>query len=160
MKTALYAGSFDPLTNGHKDVVNKALKVFDKVVLLVAINALKKPIFTLEERVNILKDCYKGNKRIIIDSTDGLTVRKAQKLKVDALIRGLRDVADFEEEQRLYIVNQALAKEVETFYVLASPEKIFLSSHNLILMLKAGEDISPYVPAQVLDALIKIKDRL
>ena len=128
MKTALYAGSFDPFTNGHLEVVEKALKIFDKIVILVANNNAK--------------------------------VRKAKSLSIDVMIRGLRDVQDFEMEQRLYIVNQALDKDIETFYVMASPAKIFISSTNLKLMFKAGEDISDYVPKPVLNALEKVKDRI
>lgn len=160
MKTALYAGSFDPLTNGHIDVINKALQVFDNLVILVANNSMKHYTFSLEERMNILKECFKNNPKIKVEMTDGLTVRKAKELNVTALIRGLRDVVDFESEQRLYIVNQALAPEIETFYVMASPAKIFVSSANVKQMLKAGEDISAYVPECVLKALLVAKDRI
>lgn len=160
MKTALYAGSFDPLTNGHIDVIQKALKVFDRIILLVANNDLKKTTFTLDERKAILEENFKNDERIIIDATAGLTVRKAKELGVDAMIRGLRDVQDFGGEQRLYITNKALDEEIETFYIMASPDEISVSSHNLKVMLKAGEDISKYAPKASVKALIKAKDRI
>lgn len=159
MKTALYAGSFDPLTNGHIDVVEKALKAFDHLVILVANNSLKKYSFTLEERVEMLKEHFKNDPRITIESTEGLTVRKAHELNITAMIRGLRDVVDFESEQRLYITNQALDPNIETFYVMASPAKIFISSINLKQMFKSREDISSYAPKAVLEAMIKNKER-
>lgn len=160
MKTALYAGSFEPFTNGHLEVVEKALKIFDKIVILVANNNAKKYTFSLDERVAIIKECFKDNSKVEVESTSGITVRKAKSLNIDVMIRGLRDVQDFEMEQRLYIVNQALDKDIETFYVMASPAKIFISSTNLKLMFKAGEDISDYVPKPVLNALEKVKDRI
>lgn len=160
MKKAIYAGSFDPVTNGHIDVVEKALKAFDQLVLLVANNERKKPLFPLEKRVAILEDCFRGDERIKVASTAGLTVRFAQREKIAFLVRGLRGVYDFEEEQALYVVNKALAEDVETFYVMASPEKIFLSSTVLKTMLKAGEDLSPYVPKPALDALHAIRDEI
>lgn len=94
MKTALYAGSFDPFTNGHLEVVEKALKVFDKIVILVANNNAKKYTFSLDERVAIIKECFKDNSKVEVESTSGITVRKAQSLNIDVMIRGLRDVQE------------------------------------------------------------------
>ncbi len=158
-KIALYPGSFDGLTYGHLDLVERASHLFDQVIVAVAQNSRKKPWFEIEERVELLKECTKDWKNVEITHITGLTVETAQRLGAQFIVRGLRAVSDFEFEFQLAIMNHQLNPKVETIFLAPSPEFIFLSSSMVREVWRLGGDLSRFVPPAVLKAFeTKSKD--
>ena len=150
MKRAIYPGSFDPITNGHIDILERALRIFDEVIILVADNQNKKSRFSVEERVSMIKDATKNLKGVIVDSTHGLTVTYAKNAGATHLIRGLRAVTDFEYEFTLAEVNHFIDSSIDIIFFMANKEYSFISSSNINEMYSAKVDISKLVPDSVL----------
>jgi len=157
MKTALYPGSFDPISYGHIDVIKRATQVFDKVVVAVANNLHKQPLFTKDERVAMMKEATKGIDRVEVVSFEGLAVEFAKQQGINVLIRGLRMVSDFEYEFQLALTNRRLSPTIETVFLMPSEQFSFLSSSLLKESAALGADISMFVPKCVEK---KLKQRL
>jgi len=156
-RRAIYPGSFDPVTYGHIDLVRRALKIFDEIIVVVAVNAGKNALFTLEERVGFMKRALKGLRGIRIDSLQGLTVEYAMKMKARTIIRGLRATSDFDYEFQMALTNRRLSKEVDTVFLMPSENHLYLSSRltKEIALLKG--DVSQFVPAYI---AAKVRERL
>lgn len=146
MKKAIYPGSFDPITNGHLDILERALEVFDEVVMLVADNPDKKSRFSVQERVDMIKEATRNLKNVSVDSTTGLTVEYAKKVGAKHLIRGLRAVTDFEYEFALAEANRYIDSSIDVVFLMANPEHSFISSSVINEMQKSNVDISQLVP--------------
>ena len=156
-RTAIYPGSFDPVTFGHIDVIKRATQIFDTVIVAVADNRQKKPLFTGQERLKMLEECTKGIKGIKLDTFDGLVIDYARKNKVNVLIRGLRMFSDFEFEFQMALTNRRLDGNIETVFLMPSEGYSFLSSSLLKEAASLGADISSFVPDFVGK---KVKERL
>lgn len=156
-KLAIYPGSFDPVTNGHIDLIRRATGIFDKVIVAVAHNYHKTPIFTTLERVALLKDATKGIKGVTVESFEGLVINYARKKKANVLIRGLRMISDFEYEFQMALTNRRLAPDIETIFLMPSENFAFLSSTLLKEAAALDADISHFVPKNVVPVL---KERL
>ncbi len=150
MAVAVYPGSFDPITNGHLDVLYRALKVFDKVIVLVADNPDKKYKFTTQERVEMIKEAIKGVKNVEVDYTNGITVKYAKKVGASCLIRGLRAVTDFEYEFKLSAANEYIDPSIDEVFFMSHAETSFISSSTIDELHKGGVDISSLVPSSVI----------
>lgn len=150
MKVAIYPGSFDPITNGHLDIIKRATKLFDKVIVVLAINNKKKYRFSLEERKEMVVESVKGIKNVEVDVCNGLTVEYAKSKNAVAMIRGLRVVSDFEYEWSLTAANRFIDSSIETVFLMANKDLTFLSSTTIDEMVKAGVDVSSLVPEIVL----------
>ena len=151
---ALYPGSFDPFTNGHVDIVQRSLKIFDKTIVVVAGNLRKKEsYFSVEERKDLISQVFKNEERVEVDSCDDLIMNYAREKNAKVMIRGLRAVGDFENEFIMASMNQGLNKEVETFFMVTSRDWYFLSSSVLKEVISYGGDISSYVPEPVMKAI-------
>ena len=148
-KTAIYPGSFDPVTYGHIDLIGRAAKIFDKVIVAVAHNYHKKPLFTTPERLKMLKDATRGMKGVTVESFDGLVIEYARTKKVNVLIRGLRMISDFEYEFQMALTNRRLANDIETVFLMPSENYAFLSSTLIKEAAALGADISQFVPKLV-----------
>ncbi|MBE6126737.1 MAG: pantetheine-phosphate adenylyltransferase [Erysipelotrichaceae bacterium] len=155
MKIAIYPGSFDPFTNGHLDVLKRAMKVFDKVIVLVAVNSGKKTVFTTEERVAFLKETLRDLPGVEVDSYEGLTVEYAALHNAKHIIRGLRAVMDFEYEFQLAAANRYAGPDIDMVFFMASSETSFISSSVVNELRRNGADIAPLVPLAVLKAYEK-----
>ena len=153
MKIAVYPGSFDPITNGHLDILDRACALFDKVIVLVANNPNKSSNFSAEERVEMIIEATKGNEKIEVTTDSGLTVEFAKKHKATHLIRGLRAVSDFEYEFQLASANEFIDPKIDTVFLMARGDKTFISSSSIITMAKQGVDVSKLVPSSVLKRL-------
>lgn len=154
MPTAvIYPGSFDPMTLGHIDIVKRGLKLFDRVVLAVAVNRNKAHMFTLEERLEIAKQCLGHLPGVEFDVFDELLVHYCRRKGVNVLLRGLRAVSDFEYEFQLSSMNRKLASDVETVFMMTSEEHFYLSSNLVREIASYGGDVSELVPEPVLKAL-------
>ena len=156
MKIACYPGSFDPITIGHIDVIQRAMKIFDKVIVLIAENSNKKSsyLFTLDERVELAKKALKDLPNVEVTSTEGLVVLKAKELHAQALIRGLRAVTDYEAEYQMHEVNEYLAPDIDMVYFMAHREQAFVSSTNIKEIFFQGQNIDKLVPKVVVEAMI------
>ena len=152
MKIAVYPGSFDPITNGHLEILDRALNIFDKVIMLVAVNPNKKTRFSAEERVAMIKEAV-NNPRVEVDSFDGLTVKYAKEHGANHLIRGLRAVTDFEYEFSLASANDYIDESIDTVFLMSKVEKSFINSSMIMELYQSGVDISALVPASVLKRL-------
>ena len=150
MKRAIYPGSFDPITNGHLDVLKRALNVFDEVIVLVAVNANKQSKFTTDERVEMIKEATKDLKGVIVDSYDGITVKYAREHDAKCLIRGLRAVSDFEYEFSLSATNEFIDDTVDMMFFMSHAETSFISSSYIDQLYRSGVDISKLVPSSVI----------
>ena len=153
MRTVVYPGSFDPLTNGHLDVVQRAAKLFDRVVMAVARNEGKQPFFNLEERVALVAQSVAHLPNVRADAFDGLLVDYVKRQGAQAIIRGLRAVSDFEFEFQLALMNRKLNEEIETIFMMPKDTYTFLSSRIVKEIARHGGDISTFVPAGVQAAL-------
>ncbi len=125
---AVYPGSFDPVTNGHLDIIERGLKTFDMVIVAVAINSSKKSLFTIEERVQMLRDEFPDNPRVRVDVIDGLLIDYVRRQQARVILRGLRAVSDFEYEFQLAQLNHSLENSIETLFMMTSPRYAYLSS--------------------------------
>jgi pantetheine-phosphate adenylyltransferase len=155
MRTAIYPGSFDPLTNGHLDVIERAVKLFDHVIVAVAKNESKQPLFTLEERVELVRRCIKHIPNTEVDSFDGLLVEYANQRKAQAIVRGLRAISDFEFEFQLALMNRKLNEKVETIFMMPKDTYTFLSSRIIKEIARLGGDIAAFVPPEVRTVLLE-----
>ena len=153
MKIGVYPGSFDPITNGHLDVIERASKIFDEVIVLIAINNEKKSFFNVEERIEMIKESTKHMKNVKVDSYDGLTMRYAKKVNAIALIRGLRVVSDFEYEWKLAAANEFIDNSIEMIFFMAKKETSFISSSSIKELYQNQVDISSLVPKSVIEML-------
>ena len=157
MKIGIYPGSFDPITNGHLDIVERALKIFDKVIVLVAINPNKNYRFSLDDRLMMIKESVKHLKNVEVDSFDGLTIDYAIKKNACAIIRGLRVVSDFEYEWSYSAANEYINKNIEMIFLMAHKELSFISSSSIDELYYSGVSIDPLVPKIVADTYRKLK---
>jgi pantetheine-phosphate adenylyltransferase len=146
-KVAIYPGSFDPVTNGHIDIVERGLKLFDKIIVSILYNPKKEYLFSLEERMEMLKDCLKKFKNAEIDSFDGLLVDYAASRKAQAILRGLRAMSDFEYEFQMALMNRRLNREVQTVFLMTGLRWIFTSSSIIKEAVQFGGNIDGMVPA-------------
>ena len=152
MKVAIYPGSFDPITNGHLEILKRALNIFDKVIMLVAVNPNKKSRFSAEERVAMIKEAV-NDERVVVDSYQGLTVEYAKKHDANHLIRGLRAVTDFEYEFSLASANDFIDSSVDTVFLMSKAEKSFINSSMIMELYQSGVDVSDLVPPSVIKRL-------
>ena len=150
---AVYPGSFDPITNGHLDLIQRALRIFDHIIVAVATNAFKQSLFTIEERMEMIRESLKDHPQITIDSFDGLLVNYAMRQKARAILRGLRAVTDFEYEFQLAMMNRRLEPEVETVFLMTGLRWVFLSSSILKEAAVHGGNIEGMVPEIVVKKL-------
>jgi len=154
---AIYPGTFDPLTYGHLDLIRRANRIFDEVIVAVARNSQKKSLFTDTERIAMLKQATRGFKGIRIDAFDGLVIDYARKKKIHVLIRGLRMISDFEYELQMALTNRRLNETIETVFLMPSEKYSFLSSTLIREAASLGGDVSSFVPAFVAK---RLKERL
>jgi len=153
MRTVIYPGSFDPLTNCHLDVIQRAAKLFDRVIVAVARSESKHPLFTLEEREEIVRHAVRGWPHVEADAFDGLLIDYVEKRSARAVIRGLRAVSDFEFEFQLALMNRKLNESIETIFMMPKDTYTFLSSRIVKEIASLGGDVSQFVPAHVRIAL-------
>ncbi len=152
-KIAVYPGSFDPITFGHLDIINRVLKIFDEVVIAVALNERKNPLFTVDERVALIEQVMDGNDRAKVDTFDGLLVDYVRQRKANAIIRGLRAISDFEYELQMAQINRSISKDVETVFLMTSVFYSFLSSSIVKEVSSLNGPIDGLVPPIVKKAL-------
>ena len=152
-RIAIYPGSFDPITNGHLDVLKRALKAFDKVIILVAYNSSKKSRFSFEERVEMIREAVTKFPDVEVDSYDGLTVDYARKHNAKHLIRGLRAVTDFEYEFQLAVANQYADDEIDSVFFMSRGETANITSSMIMTLHSNGVDVSHLVPPAVMKHL-------
>ena len=151
--TAIYPGTFDPITNGHVDLVIRAARIFDRVIVAVAENKAKTPLFSIDERVTLAVEATRGIPGVEVISFDNLLVETAKKLGAHVILRGLRAVSDFEFEFQLAGMNRYLCKELETMFLTPSEKYAFISSSSIREIAKLGGDVSDFVPECVRAAL-------
>ena len=154
MKIAVYPGSFDPITNGHLEILKRALNIFDRVIMLVAVNPDKKTRFSAEDRVAMIKESV-DDERVSVDFYNGLTVKYAKEHGATHLIRGLRAVTDFEYEFSLTSANDYIDSSIDTVFLMSKAEKSFINSSMIIELYQKGVDVSSLVPPAVLKRLNK-----
>lgn len=152
-KVAICPGTFDPITNGHVDIIDRSLRIFDRVIVAVLINPQKRPLFDSEKRIELIKASLKGRDRVVVDSFQGLLVDYVKKQKGSAIIRGLRAVSDFEYELQMALMNRRLDPEVETVFMMPSEEYSFLSSTMVKEIASFGGRVTGLVPEPVERAL-------
>ena len=153
MKVAIYPGSFDPITNGHLDVLKRSLEVFDKVIALVAVNPDKHSRFSPEERVAMIKEATQDLENVEVDYSTGLTVEYAKKHNAKHLIRGLRAVTDFEYEFQLAVANEFADNEIDMVFFMSRSETSYITSSMIMELYKNGVDVSTLVPNSVIKRL-------
>lgn len=154
-KIAIYPGSFDPVTNGHLDVLNRALKVFDKIIIAVGDNPEKKALFTVKERAEMLKEVIKNFKNVEIDNFNGLIIDYARKKSSNVIIRGLRAVSDFDFEFQRALMNRKIDESIETIFIMTDWNYCYLNSSIVKEMVRFGGSVNGLVPPEVEKQLIK-----
>jgi pantetheine-phosphate adenylyltransferase len=142
----IYPGTFDPLTNGHLDLINRALHIFDRVIVAIAVNPDKNPLFTVDERLEMIRESVGNNPRVITDSFEGLLVEYARNKGVHTVLRGMRAVSDFEYEYEMTFMNRKLDREIDTIFMLTGLRWLFVHSKTIKAAVRAGADVSGMVP--------------
>ena len=149
MSIAVYPGSFDPMTNGHLDVIKRGVRIFDHLIVAVADNPAKASLFSREERVEMIREVSKPVKNVTVDSFDGLVVDYVRRKKCHVLLRGIRTVSDFEYEYQMALTNRTFAQDIETIFVMTHEEYSFISSRLIKEAASLGGDISTFVPKEI-----------
>lgn len=151
MRKAVYAGSFDPITNGHLDIVSRAVAAFDEVIVLLAVNPAKKGVFEVKERLRMIQEAVKDIPHVKADFTEGLTVDYCKKVGAKHLIRGLRAVTDFEYEFQLAAANKYINPDIDMVFFMSNSSTSFISSSMVNQLRKSGADIAALVPSSVIE---------
>jgi len=154
-KTAFYPGSFDPITNGHLDIIDRAIDLFDKLVVGIGINLAKKPLFPLKDRLEMVRESVGNHPNISITSYTGLTADYAVKIGAVAIIRGLRAISDFEYEFQMALANHKLSPEVETVFLMPSLPNVYLNSTMVKTIARLNGEVENFVPQNVAERLKK-----
>jgi len=161
MKQAVYPGSFDPLSNGHLDIIRRAAKIFSHLYVLVSINPNKKYLFTSAERVTMLKTATSDIYNVTIEASEELVVSYAQRKGNASIIRGVRNASDYQAEITLYQFNHAINHDIETFVMFPSYSNLFVTSSAIKELALFGNDITPYVDPRISDFILKtVKERM
>ena len=146
-RTAVYPGSFDPVTYGHLDILDRAIPIFDRVIVGVLSNPAKEPLFTVEERIQLLRECVEGKPSVEVTAFDGLTVDFAKSAGAIAIVRGLRVLSDFESEFQMALMNRRLNPDVNTVFLMTSFSNVFVSSSIIKEVCRLGGNVDEAVPA-------------
>lgn len=152
-RICLFPGTFDPVTLGHTDIIDRALSLFDRLVIGIGTNSAKKPMFPLEQRIQWCKAIYKDNPKIKVQSYSGLTVNFCREIEAGYILRGIRYLSDFEYEKTIADMNRHLQPDIETIFLTASPEYSTLASTLVREVLMYGGDATPFLPASVIKDL-------
>ena len=155
MKIAVYPGSFDPVTKGHLNIIERAAAIFDKVYVCVMVNSSKKPMFTRDERVELIKKSYTNLPNVIVETYDGLLVEYAENVGACAIVKGLRAVSDFDWEFQMALANKKIKPNIETLFLASSEKHTYLSSTVVKELGKYGTDLSDFVPPEILEDVKK-----
>jgi pantetheine-phosphate adenylyltransferase len=145
----VFPGSFDPITNGHLDIIARSLSVFDEVVVAILVNPEKSPLFTVEERVEIIREAYRGEPRVRVDTFSGLLVDYAEKVGAAVIVRGLRAISDFEYEFQMALMNRRLDPHIETVFMMPAESYSYLSSRLVKEVFQLGGQVTELVPPVV-----------
>ncbi|MBE6914193.1 MAG: pantetheine-phosphate adenylyltransferase [Ruminococcaceae bacterium] len=159
MTTAIYPGSFDPITLGHLNIIRRASKIFDKVVVCVMVNSAKRPMFSLEERMELIERVVKRLPNVIVDTSDILLAEYAKRYEGAVLVKGLRAVSDFESEFQMALINNKMNPNLDTLFLTSSEKYTYISSSVVKEMAKYGTDLSKFVPREILDDVIERSKR-
>ena len=146
---AVFPGSFDPITNGHVDIIGRGLSVFERVTIAILINPEKQPLFTVEERVEIIRETYQGENRVSVDTFSGLLVDYAERVQATVIVRGLRAISDFEYEFQMALMNRRLNPHIETVFMMPAESYSYLSSRLVKEVFGLGGSVHDLVPAGV-----------
>ena len=155
MKKCIYPGSFDPISNGHLDIIRRAAKLFDEVHIVVSYNIFKKSAFTPEERIELIKLATTNIPNVVVTSYDGLVVSYCKENKIDVIVRGMRNYSDYENEFQLFQYNKDIDSSIETVILLPSSKNQFVSSSAIKELVSFGLDISKYVPKPICDKVVE-----
>lgn len=150
-RIAIYPGSFDPVSNGHIDIIRRASLIFDKVYVLVSFNPNKKYCFTAPERVNMLKDSLKDLNNVFVEASNNLLLNYAKEKNAQVIVRGVRNINDYQNEISRFQFNRSIDPSIDTIILFPSTDNLFLSSSSIKELVKFGADISPYVPSGLSD---------
>jgi pantetheine-phosphate adenylyltransferase len=150
---AVYPGSFDPLTNGHVDIIERGARLFDRIIVAIAINAEKSPMFTMTERVDIARAVFRNHPNVEVDAFDGLLVNYVERRKANVIVRGLRAVSDFEYEMQMALMNRELAATLETVFMMPAAQYSFISSRLIKEVFALGGKVHGLVPELVEERL-------
>ena len=155
---AVYPGSFDPLTNGHVDIIERGTRLFDRIVVAVLVNASKSPLFSTQERIEILREVFKGRPNVEVDTFDGLLVDYVARRNANVIVRGLRAVSDFETEFQMALMNRRLGPHIETVFMMPAEQYTYISSRLIKEVFSLGGQVRGLVP-EVVEARLREKQR-
>jgi pantetheine-phosphate adenylyltransferase len=145
-RLAVYPGSFDPLTNGHVDIIERGTHLFDTIIVAILVNVEKSPLFSMQERVDIVRDVFKGRPNVEVDTFDGLLVDYVAKRKADVIVRGLRAVSDYESEFQMALMNRRLNPDIETVFMMPAEQYTYISSRLIKEVFSLGGRVRGLVP--------------
>src|SRR5439155_22064898 len=152
-RLAVFPGSFDPLTNGHVDIIERGTHLFEKIIVAILVNAEKSPLFSMEERVEIVRDTFKGQANVEVDTFDGLLVDYVERRKARVIVRGLRALSDFETEFQMALMNRRLSPNVETVFMMPAEQYTYISSRIIKEVFSLGGQVRGLVPEIVVTRL-------
>ena len=156
MKLAVYPGSFDPLTNGHVDIIERGTHLFDRIIVAILINVEKSPLFSMQERVDIVREVFKGHPNVEVDTFEGLLVDYVAARKADVIVRGLRALSDFETEFQMALMNRRLSPDIETVFMMPAEQYTYISSRLIKEVFSLGGQVRGLVP-EIVESRLKQK---